>query len=36
MDMGMKYIYISSHMPLLMAELQVKRNEVQHFMNVFL
>ena len=36
MDMGMKYIYMSSHMPLHMAELQVKWNEVQHFVNGFL
>ena len=28
MDMGMKYIHVSSHMPLHMAELQIKRNEV--------
>ena len=35
MDMAMKYIYMSSHMPLHMTELQVKRNEVQHSMNVF-
>ena len=33
--MGMKYIYMSSHMPLHMAELQIKQNEVQHFKNVF-
>ena len=36
MDMGMKYIYTSSHMPLHMVELQIKRNDVKHFKNVFL
>ena len=25
MDMGMKYIHVSSHMPVHMAELQIKR-----------
>ena len=36
MEMGKKYIYISSHMPLHMAELQVKWNDVQHFKIIFL
>ena len=34
MDMGITYIYMSSHILLHVAELQIKRNKVQHFKNL--
>ena len=35
MDMGMKYIYMPSHILPHMVELQIKQNEVYHFKNIF-